>query len=115
MWLVIRACWLVGNGSGGCAEGLIASYIYQFEDLDADIRQISAQSFLHWRHRLGAKFSEVIALYPPRISVKADELADGLISTFEGAFIMMRMLQEPTQLSQQLMQYRNYIELLFLP
>jgi TetR/AcrR family transcriptional regulator, transcriptional repressor for nem operon len=95
---------------GGC---LIASYIYQFEELDADIRHISAQSVLHWRHRLGAKFEAVIAKYPPRLPVKAGELADGIVSTFEGAFVMMRVLQEPTQLSQQLAHYRNYIELLF--
>ena len=95
---------------GGC---LIASYTYQFEELDADIRHISAQSFLHWRQRLGAKFATVIDKYPPRLPVKASELADGIVSAFEGAFIMMRVLQEPTQLSQQLTHYRNYIELLF--
>lgn len=95
---------------GGC---LIASYIYQFEELDTDIRDISRQSFLLWRHRLGAKFEEVIAKYPPCFPVHAWELADGMVSAFEGAFVMMRVLQEPTQLSQQLNHYRNYIELLF--
>ncbi|MGB7442795.1 MAG: TetR/AcrR family transcriptional regulator [Coleofasciculaceae cyanobacterium] len=94
----------------GC---LIASYIYQFEELDADIRDISTQSFLLWRHHLGAKFEQVIAKYPPRFPVNAWELADGMVSALEGAFIMMRVLQESTQLSQQLNHYRNYIELLF--
>jgi len=101
----------VSEPGGGC---LIASYTYQFEDLDADIRHISAQSFLHWRHRLGAKFEEVITKYPSRIPVNAQELADGIVSAFEGAFVMMRVLQEPAQISQQLTHYRNYIELLFL-
>ncbi|MBF2009365.1 MAG: TetR/AcrR family transcriptional regulator [Chlorogloeopsis fritschii C42_A2020_084] len=95
---------------GGC---LIASYTYQFEELDADIREISAQAVLLWRQRLGAKFEEVIAKYPPRLVVRAQDLADGVISTFEGAFVMMRVLREPTQLSMQLAHYRNYIELLF--
>jgi TetR/AcrR family transcriptional regulator, transcriptional repressor for nem operon len=95
---------------GGC---LIASYTYQFEELDADIREISAQAVLLWRQRLGAKFEEVIAKYPPRLVVRAQDLADGVVSTFEGAFVMMRVLREPTQLSMQLAHYRNYIELLF--
>jgi hypothetical protein len=36
------------------------------------------------------------------LPVKAEELADGMVSTFEGSFIMIRLLQEPSQLSQQL-------------
>lgn len=94
----------------GC---LIASFIYQFEDLDADIRTISAESFLEWRQRLGAKFEAAIAQTPPKLPVKAEELADAIVSTFEGGFVMMRVLQDPKQLVQQLTQYRNYIELLF--
>lgn len=96
--------------SGGC---LIASYVYQFEELGGDIKDISAQAFLHWRQRLGDKFAAAIAHSPPRFPVSATSLADALVSTFEGAFIMMRVLQEPKQFSQQLSHYRNYIELLF--
>ncbi|GAB4345490.1 MAG: hypothetical protein OHK0047_38840 [Leptolyngbyaceae cyanobacterium] len=95
----------------GC---LIASYVYQFEELDTSIHTISAQAILHWRERLGAKFEEVIAKYPPRLTVRAQDLADGMVSAFEGAFVMMRVLREPSQISQQLAHYRNYIELLFI-
>lgn len=95
---------------GGC---LIASFIYQFEDLDAEIRTILTQSFLEWRQRLGEKFEAAIAQHPPQLPVKAEELADAIVSTFEGGFVMMRVLQDPKQLNQQLTHYRNYIELLF--
>ncbi len=100
----------LADPGGGC---LIASYIYQFEDLDPEIRAISAQSFLLWRQRLAEKFTAAMAEYPPRLSVQPEELADGIVSTFEGAFVMMRVLQEPQQIRQQLAHYRNYIELLF--
>jgi TetR/AcrR family transcriptional repressor of nem operon len=100
----------LADPGGGC---LIASFIYQFEDLDAEVRSISAQSFVEWRQRLGAKFEVAIAKYPPKIPVKAEELADAIVSTFEGGFVMMRVLQDPKQLAQQLSHYRNYIELLF--
>lgn len=98
------------DSSAGC---LIASYVYQFEELDQEIHRISAQALLNWREKLGGKFTEVIANYPPRLTVQAWELADGMVSAFEGGFVMMRTLQEPTQLKQQLAHYRNYIELLF--
>lgn len=101
----------VSEPGGGC---LIASFIYQFEELDPEIHQISAEALLHWRRRLGDKFAEIIHQYPPRLPVEPQDLADNLVSAFEGAFVMMRVLQEPTQLSQQLAHYRNYIELLFL-
>ncbi|MGD1952790.1 MAG: TetR/AcrR family transcriptional regulator [Leptolyngbyaceae cyanobacterium] len=96
--------------SGGC---LIASYIYQFEELGGDIKNISAQAFLHWRQRLGDNFAAAIAHSPPRLPGSAASLDDALVSTFEWAFIMMRVLQEPKQFSQQLTHYRNNIELLF--
>lgn len=96
--------------SAGC---LIASYIYQFEELDQDICEIVAQAILGWRERVGGKFQEVIGKYPPRLPVAAQELADSFVSAFEGGFVMVRVLREPKQLSQQLTHYRNYIELLF--
>ncbi|WP_187329521.1 hypothetical protein [Halomicronema hongdechloris] len=54
-----------------------------------------------------------IAQHPPRLPVTPEGLADAIISTVEGSFIMMRVLQEPQQINQQLTHYRNYIELLF--
>ena len=98
------------EAGGGC---LIASYVYQFEELEPEVRQISAQAFLLWRQRVGEKFAAVIAQSPPRLPVKAEDLADALVSSLEGALVMMRVLQDPQQLSQQLIHYRNYIELLF--
>jgi len=100
----------LADPGGGC---LIASFIYQFEDLDTEVRTISAGSFLEWRQRLGKKFEAAIAQTPPQLPVKAEELADAIVSTFEGGFVMMRVLQDPRQLAQQLAHYRNYIELLF--
>jgi TetR/AcrR family transcriptional repressor of nem operon len=100
----------VADSTAGC---LIASYVYQFEDLAPEIRTISAESFLLWRQRLGAKFEGAIAQHSPCRPVTAASLADALVSVFEGGFVMTRVLQDPTQMAQQLAHYRNYIELLF--
>ncbi|NEP18476.1 MAG: TetR/AcrR family transcriptional regulator [Leptolyngbya sp. SIO4C1] len=98
--------------AGGC---LIASFIYQFADLEIEVREIAAQAFLRWRMQLGAKFATAIAQHPPQLPVTAEALADAAVSAFEGGFVMMRVLQDPQQVSQQLTHYRNYIELLFAP
>ncbi|YAF97536.1 MAG: TetR/AcrR family transcriptional regulator [Nodularia sp. CChRGM 3473] len=103
---------LVESPGAGC---LIASYTYQFEELNPEIREITYQAILLWRKRLGDKFAEVIANYQPRFPVNAEELADNFVSAFEGGFVLVRVLREPKQLSQQLAHYRNYIELLFSP
>jgi len=102
----------IAEPGGGC---LIASYMYQFEDIDEDVRQVSADAILRWRDKLGKKFQQVMEIYPPRFAVKAEDLADCLVNLFEGAFVMMRVLREPQQLKRQLIHYRNYLELLFRP
>jgi TetR/AcrR family transcriptional repressor of nem operon len=102
----------ISEPGGGC---LIASYMYQFEDLDSEIRQISADAILRWRDKLGTKFHQVIEIYPPKFAIQPEDLADCLVNLFEGSFVMMRVLQEPEQMKQQLTHYRNYLELLFRP
>lgn len=42
---------------------------------------------MRWLDPLAAKFKEAIAKYPPGLPVKAEELADGMVSTLEGRFI----------------------------
>lgn len=110
--LFIEEAEQISEPGAGC---LYASYVYEFEGLDTEIRALSAHALLRWRDKLGRKFEEVMALYPPRLPVKAQALADALVSVFEGSFIMIRVLQEPQQMKHQLTHYRNYIELLFRP
>jgi len=68
-----------------------------------------------WRRRLGEKIDEVRALNPPRIPVETHQVADHLLTTFEGAFVLSKLMGEPKLASAQLIQCRNYLELLFTP
>lgn len=43
------------------------------------------------------------------------QVADHVLTSFEGAFILCKVMNEPRLASQQLVQCRNYIELLFSP
>lgn len=97
---------------GGC---LYASYIYEWQDLLPEIHQRLQQSFALWRQRWGTTLNLAIATYPPLVPVTGESLADLILVAFEGGFITMRVLNDPTQLSQHLRHYRQYLELLFGP
>ena len=94
----------------GC---LYASYCYQSGAISTDIMSKINDMMHFWRERLCQKIAEIVALYPARIPVENYQVADHLLTTFEGAFILSKVMKEPKLASQQLIQCRNYIELLF--
>lgn len=96
----------------GC---LYASYCYQSGAISGEVMSEVAQMMRFWRQRLSAKVEEVVALYPPHIPIETHQVADHLLTTFEGAFILSKVMKEPKLASEQLIQCRNYLELLFKP
>ena len=96
----------------GC---LYASYCYQSGAIGPEIMARMEEMMRFWRRRLGAKIEQVRTLYPPRIPVETEQVADHLLTTFEGAFVLSKLMGEPKIASQQLIQCRNYMELLFMP
>lgn len=96
----------------GC---LYASYCYQSGAISTDIMQQVEQMMHFWRKQLCDKIGEVVLQYPPRIPIEHYQVADHLLTTFEGAFILSKIMKEPKLASEQLIQCRNYLELLFEP
>ena len=94
----------------GC---LYASYCYQSGAISDDVMAQVERMMHFWRDRLGSKLEEVCALYTPRIPVAHHQVADHVLATFEGAFILAKVMREPKLASEQLVQCRNYHELLF--
>ena len=94
----------------GC---LYASYCYQSGAISSQSMAQVERMMLFWRERLGEKVEAVIRQNPPRIPVKAHQVADHVLTTFEGAFILSKVMKEPKLASEQLVQCRNYLELLF--
>lgn len=94
----------------GC---LYASYCYQSGAITREIMGKMETMMHFWRNRLGTKINGVRKLYPPRIPVETHQVADHLLTTFEGAFVLSKLMGEPRLASEQLIQCRNYIELLF--
>lgn len=94
----------------GC---LYASYCYQSGAISAEVMSEIEQMMHFWRERLSQKIAEVVKQYPPRIEIQNHQVADHVLTTFEGAFILSKVMKEPKLASEQLIQCRNYLELLF--
>jgi TetR/AcrR family transcriptional repressor of nem operon len=95
----------------GC---LYAAYCYQSGAISPDVMGQVEQMMYFWRQRLSEKLQAVSRLYPSRIPVTHSQVADHLLTTFEGAFILSKVMKEPKLAAEQLIQCRNYIELLFV-
>jgi TetR/AcrR family transcriptional repressor of nem operon len=96
----------------GC---LLASYVYELQQFDDDIKPIISEEFLYARKELTALIKRIVGKYPPRVSVDPEALADTFMSTFEGAFILSKSLNEPEITAQQLRLYKSFVEALFCP
>jgi TetR/AcrR family transcriptional repressor of nem operon len=94
----------------GC---LYAAYCYQSGAISADMVGTVEQMMRFWREQLTTKIEEVVKLYPPKIPIENYQVSDHLLTTFEGAFILAKIMNESKLASEQLIQCRNYLELLF--
>jgi len=94
----------------GC---LLASYVYELHQFGPEMRHVLNEEFLLSRHELGKLIRAAMELYPPRVAVDPVALADMFMSTFEGAFILSKSLEEAAITAQQLRLYKAFIEALF--
>jgi len=94
----------------GC---LVASFTYEAEQFDDDIRALNAEGVLSWRRMFQDQFEKVAEKYPMKIEQPLGELADMLSSIIEGGIVMSKVFNDRTVLPNQILLYRNYIRLLF--
>ncbi|MCU7796193.1 MAG: TetR/AcrR family transcriptional regulator [Candidatus Thiodiazotropha sp. (ex Myrtea spinifera)] len=96
----------------GC---LYAAYCYQSGAISKDVMDQIEQMMHFWRDQLSRKLEAVNQLYSSRIPVTHTQVADHVLTTFEGAFVLSKVMKEPKLASEQLIQCRNYLELLYSP
>jgi TetR/AcrR family transcriptional regulator, transcriptional repressor for nem operon len=94
----------------GC---LVASFTYESEQFDDEIRGLMVQGALSWRVMFMELFERVAEKYTMKIEMPLEELGDMLTSVIEGGILMSRVLDDRTALPKQILQYRNYIRLLY--
>lgn len=100
------------NGHPGC---LIASYCYQDRLFDQQVRDLNTNAVLAWRRRFRARLTAIAELYPQRIAVDLDDLADMLSAIADGGIILSKVLKDKRALARQVMLYREFVRAVFAP
>jgi TetR/AcrR family transcriptional repressor of nem operon len=96
----------------GC---LAASFCYQDQLFNKEIRDLNADSVLRWRQRFRERLELIAQRYPPRQPVDFQALADMAASNVEGGLILGRLLKDITILPRQILLYRDLVRATFLP
>lgn len=94
----------------GC---VFASYIYEGEQFEEDIKQFIAEEFEKSLNFFQQRIELILKKYPSRIEINARELAETILCVIEGGFILSKSLQEPKLMARTSRQFRYYIKLIF--
>ena len=96
----------------GC---LAASFCYQDQLFNREIRRLNAEGMLAWRIRFRERLDLIAKRYPPRHEVDLDALADMIATLVEGGLILGRALNDITILPRQVLLYRDFVRSVFAP
>ena len=99
------------EGHPGC---LVASYFYQENMFNRDVRELNLEGLLRWRKRFRGYLNEIAERYPPRTDVDLDDLADMFSALADGGIILAKVVRDKELLPRQLMLYREMIRAVFL-
>ncbi len=94
----------------GC---LAASFVYQDQLFNRDVRDLNAEGILRWRRRFRERFEVIARKYPPRDDVDLDALADMAATLIEGALMLSRALRDPMIPPKQVLLYRDFVRCVF--
>lgn len=94
----------------GC---LVATFTSANQQLNDEVKKVTADCTLGWRELFSQRLEKANAQYALRIETPVSELADMLSTIIEGGIILSRTLLEQKILAQQILQYRNYLRLIF--
>lgn len=94
----------------GC---LYAASIQQSGLFDDEVTEIVKESLLQWRRVILEKLTEISRLYPPKLNVDFESLADMFIVLFEGSIILSQSLGQANTIARQIAHYHTYLRLIF--
>jgi AcrR family transcriptional regulator len=114
IWLKLLADLLgdLPEGHPGC---MVASVCYHEQLFAREVAEINAEAVLGWRRRFRARLERVAAIYPPRVPVGLDDLADMVSTVVDGGIILAKVTRDPKALSRQVLLYRDFVRLVFSP
>jgi AcrR family transcriptional regulator len=94
----------------GC---LVASFTYESQQFDDELRDLNRQGVLAWRQLFTEQFEKIVEQYPPKTDKPLLELADMLTTVIEGGIVMSKVLDDRHILPNQLLLYRDYVRRVF--
>jgi len=94
----------------GC---LVATFTSANQQLNDEVKNVTADCTLSWREMFAHRLEKINQMYPSKIESTVNQLSDMLSTIIEGGIIMSRTLSEQKILVQQILQYRNYLRLLY--
>jgi len=94
----------------GC---LVASFTYESQQFNDDVKTIVCDCIIGWRMMFLKKLAAINEVHPMKIETDIMEVADMLTSVIEGGIILSKAFNEPERLVNQILQYRNYIRMLY--
>ena len=98
------------TGHPGC---LVAAYCYQERLFDREVRQLNTSAVLSWRKRFRERLDAIAAIYPARINVDLDDMADMLSVIADGGIILGKAVEDKDVLPRQIMLYRDFVRTVF--
>lgn len=94
----------------GC---LVAAFTYESQQFDDEVLHTMKEGALTWRSLFAAQLRAVEEKYAPKLESNVDDLADMLSACLEGGILLSRIMDEPQSLVKQILQYRDYLRLLY--
>lgn len=94
----------------GC---LVATYSYQENLFDREVRELNRHIVFHWRARFRGHLEAILEHYEPREQFELDAMADMVSAVIEGGLVLVRATGDRKILPDQIMLLRSYVKLLF--
>ena len=104
---------MMGELEGAHPGCLVASFTYENQQFDEEIRELMKSGILAWRELISFRLKQVSELYPVETDVSIETLADMFTASIEGGIILSRALNDKQLLVDQILAYRAYLRVLF--
>lgn len=96
----------------GC---LVATFVYETQQVNEEVRAVNRECVMEWRELFIEHLDKIEKEYERTGGATQEELADMLTAIIEGGIVVSKALDDQAILVQQILQYRNYLRLLFRP
>ncbi|MBW0147179.1 TetR/AcrR family transcriptional regulator [Marinobacter arenosus] len=96
----------------GC---LVVTFTYERYQADEQVAELVRQGVLHWRELIADRLETIAQVYPPRLAVDLEELADMFTTVVEGGILLTRVFDQNKHLGKQVLLYRNFLRMIFSP